>query len=302
MSTSDLPRDLHAVAVIGLGGMGAALARAFAAAGHETAVWNRTRSKVDELVEAGAHGYGSAAEAVASSRTTVICVSDYDTVKAILGDIDDFGGRSLINLTSGTSADADKLAEWSAARGARYLDGAILDEPSAIGADGASTVLYSGDRSSFQDDEGLLKALGSGATFLGTDPKQASLFDTVALTMGWSVLNGYLQSAALLRARGIDPQEAVATMVETTTMVAGWIPRYAAQLEDEQYDVLDSSIAGYHAAMGNVVREGDAAGVDVSIPSAWRSLAGRAVVAGDGDLGYGGMIEHFRRDGAGRGH
>ncbi|MFF9818098.1 NAD(P)-binding domain-containing protein [Streptomyces sp. NPDC014006] len=51
------------VAVIGLGGMGRAMARNPVRAGHETAVWNRSAGPAEELAEAGALRVASVAEA-----------------------------------------------------------------------------------------------------------------------------------------------------------------------------------------------------------------------------------------------
>ena len=45
---------MRIVAVIGLGGMGARIARRLLDAGHEVIVWNRTPDKAKPLIELGA--------------------------------------------------------------------------------------------------------------------------------------------------------------------------------------------------------------------------------------------------------
>ena len=54
---------------IGLGAMGAPMARNLLRAGHELAVWNRTPERVAPLVEAGAHRADSPADAASGDAT-----------------------------------------------------------------------------------------------------------------------------------------------------------------------------------------------------------------------------------------
>ncbi len=55
------------VSVVGLGSMGSALARALVGARREVAVWNRTSTKADALVQEGAVAASSVAQAVEAS-------------------------------------------------------------------------------------------------------------------------------------------------------------------------------------------------------------------------------------------
>jgi 3-hydroxyisobutyrate dehydrogenase-like beta-hydroxyacid dehydrogenase len=75
--------------VLGTGRMGSALARAFLKQGHETSVWNRTKSKCEPLARLGAQVAPSVQDAVAASEIIVVNVNDYITSDALLqqGDI-----------------------------------------------------------------------------------------------------------------------------------------------------------------------------------------------------------------------
>ncbi|MFB9640637.1 NAD(P)-binding domain-containing protein, partial [Streptomyces spiralis] len=75
--------DRSPVTVLGLGPMGRALATAFLESGHPTTVWNRTASKADALAARGASRADSVADAVAASPLTIVCVIDYDAVRAV---------------------------------------------------------------------------------------------------------------------------------------------------------------------------------------------------------------------------
>ncbi|MFE0173355.1 NAD(P)-dependent oxidoreductase [Streptomyces sp. NPDC059002] len=284
------------VTVIGLGLMGQALAGAFLRAGHPTTVWNRTASKAEELVAQGAKSAGSVAEAVAAGPLVVVCVSDHDAVRTLLDPLDETAltGRTLVNLTSGTSAQARENAAWAARRGAHYLDGAILAGPDAIGtADGV--VLLSGERSAFAPHESTLTSLGAGTAFLGDDHGLAALYDAAGLVMMWSILNGFLQGAALLGTAGVDATEFTPFITQGIGTVAGWLPGYARQIDDGAYPADDAAIDTHLATMDHLIHESEFLGVNPELPRFIKALADRAVARGHGGSGYAAMIEQFRQ-------
>ncbi|MEV8413286.1 NAD(P)-binding domain-containing protein [Streptomyces niveus] len=101
MSANPTPKP--AVSVIGLGMMGTALAVAFLRAGHQVTVWNRSLSKTGPLAAQGAAPADTAADAVAASPLVVVCLSTYDTVRAVLEPLSgQLTGKTLANLTNGT--------------------------------------------------------------------------------------------------------------------------------------------------------------------------------------------------------
>lgn len=284
------------VTVIGLGLMGRALAEAFMSDGYDTTVWNRTAAKAEPLVARGAKLAGSVADAVAASPLVVVCVSDYDTVHALLDPLGDgaLDGRVLVNLTSGTSQGARETAKWAAGRGGTYLDGAILAAPAGIGtADGL--ILHSGPRAAFDAHEPALKVLGGATTYLGDDHGLSSLYDVAMLGLMWGIGQGFLQGAALLGAAGVDASAFAPFAREGIRTVADWVSGYAEQIDKGVYPALDSSLDTHVASMGHLVHESESLGVSAEFPKFVKSLADRAVAAGRGGEGYATLIEQFRK-------
>jgi 2-hydroxy-3-oxopropionate reductase len=75
------------VAFVGLGIMGAPMARNLLAAGHEVIGVNRSRPAVDRLVQAGGRAGGSLAEAVAAAEVVITMLPDSPDVESVaLGD------------------------------------------------------------------------------------------------------------------------------------------------------------------------------------------------------------------------
>ncbi|RCV48924.1 NAD(P)-dependent oxidoreductase [Marinitenerispora sediminis] len=284
----------EAVTVVGLGLMGQALAGAFLRAGHPTTVWNRTAAKAEPFAAQGARLAGSIGDAVAAAPLVVVCVSDYGAVRELLDPLGAaLDGRVLVNLTSGTSAQARETAEWARHHGADYLDGAILAAPQAIGTADAD-ILYSGPRSAFDPHEPALRALGAGTAHLGEDHGLSSLHDAAVLGLMWGVLNTFLHGAALLRTAGVDAAAFAPLATKGIGTVTGWLAGYAQQVDDGAYPADDSTIDTHLAAMEHLVHESEALGVSAEIPRFFTILAERAVADGHGGSGYAAMIEQFR--------
>ncbi|MFF2554500.1 NAD(P)-dependent oxidoreductase [Nocardia sp. NPDC058058] len=290
MSNNETP-----VAVIGLGLMGQALASAFLAAGHPTTVWNRTPDKAERLAAEGAVIASSVGKALAAGAVTIICLTDYRAVRDLLDDPDvDLTTTTLVNLTSGNSAQARDAARWAEQRGARYLDGAIMAIPATIGT-AEATILHSGPQAVFEEHRHVLETLGA-STYLGADPGLASLYDVAGLTMMWSVLNAWLQGTAMLRTAGVDATTFAPFARQIAAGVADWLPGYADQIDRGDYSATVAALETDARAMEHMVQESELLGVNTELPKLIKAMADRAIAAGHGGEQYPVLIEEFARE------
>ncbi|MGW4131832.1 NAD(P)-dependent oxidoreductase [Amycolatopsis japonica] len=276
------------ISVVGLGLMGTALARAFLKAGHPTTVWNRTAAKADALVAEGARLAPTIGDALGG--VTIVCLTDYSAVRELLGDAG-LDGATLVNLTSGDSAQARETAAWAEKHGARYLDGAIMAIPSSIGTDEA-VILLSGPLPDFD-----LGALGT-VSHLGEDPGLASLYDVAGLTMMWSVLNAWLQGTAMLKTAGVDAATYAPFARQIAAGVADWLPGYAEQIDKGSFPAEVSALETDARAMAHMVEESEALGVNAELPKLIKAMADRAIASGHGGEQYPVLIREFERPGS----
>ena len=116
------------VAVLGLGPMGSALARALLRAGVSTVVWNRSPGRTQLLAADGAVPVTEPDEAVAAADLLVLCLRDHDVARAVLGGVaaSAWAGKVVVNLSSSTPEDGRRSAAWATRRGIDYLNGAIM--------------------------------------------------------------------------------------------------------------------------------------------------------------------------------
>ncbi len=286
--THENAHDRSPVTVVGLGLMGAALARALLDAGHPTTVWNRSPAKADPLVAAGATRAATVAEAVAASPVVVACVLDDAALRHVLDPVAAaLSGRALVNLTSGTPEQARATARWAGEHGADYLDGKILAFPSTVGGPDAF-LLYSGSHAAFTALEPILTTLGS-ATHLGADAGLASLYDLGVLGVMYGVLTGFVHALAVLRADGIAPD----AFLPFATEAMGIMPLedIARQVQTGDYGGREAQLDMQAAYMEHMVAVSDARAIDPAFPRYVRELMRRAIAAGHGGDDFGRLID-----------
>jgi 3-hydroxyisobutyrate dehydrogenase-like beta-hydroxyacid dehydrogenase len=282
------------VTVIGLGLMGAALARAFLKAGHPTTVWNRSAKKAEDLVASGATRAATLTEAIRASPLVVVCVLDHDAVREVLRDVGDaFTGRVFVNLTSETPAQARQTAAWASARGLEYLDGAIMDIPQGVGRSEAM-LLFSGSRAAFTDWQPVLSCLGTG-TYLGADAGLAALYDLALLCIMWSTLSGFFHAAALVGTEQVAATAFTRMATGWLTAVAGFLPRMAEQVDSGEYETDVSTLGISAVGLGHLVHASEEQGLTADVPGPIKALFDRAVAKGHGGHALASLVEVIRR-------
>jgi 3-hydroxyisobutyrate dehydrogenase-like beta-hydroxyacid dehydrogenase len=291
MAGEDAKRD---VTVLGLGAMGSALAGALLAGGARVVVWNRTPGRDGELVARGAVAAGSVAEAVAASRTVVVCLLDHASVHEVLDPVaDELAGRVLVELTNGTPEQARELAGWAARHGAELLSGGIMAVPPMIGTPGAF-VLYSGSRAVFDAQRPLLDLLG-GSVFVGADPGRAALLDLALLSAMYGMLGGVLHAYALVGSGGVAAGEFAPLLARWLDAMSGFVDDAAERIDarDHARGVV-STLAMQAAAYPGLVAASRAQGVDPALIEALGPLMRRRVEDGHGHEDISGVVELLR--------
>ncbi|WP_433697394.1 NAD(P)-dependent oxidoreductase [Nocardiopsis sp. CA-288880] len=284
------------VALVGLGPMGVALGEALLRRGHPLTVWNRTPGRAGALVARGARLAPTAAEAVAAAPVTVVCLKDYATTHEVLGAADGtLRGRTLVNLASGTPAEAREAVDRAAAHGAEYLDGAIMVPPPLVGQPGA-VFLYSGAQEPFDRHRAVLESMGD-PRHLGADPGLAVLYNTALLEMMYTTMNGFLHAAALVGSAGV-------TAARFSELALGWFmpvildasfAQQAPDLDRGHYPGDEGTLEMNLNALEHIVRTSEEQGVHTAQPRLLVEIAEAAVARGHGADNYLAVFEVLRR-------
>jgi 3-hydroxyisobutyrate dehydrogenase-like beta-hydroxyacid dehydrogenase len=286
------------VTVVGLGSMGSALAGAFLTAGHPTTVWNRTASKTEPLVAQGARRAETPVDAIRASPLIIACLTTYeDTIAALEPAAAALAGRALITLNSGSPAGARRMAAWASGHGARFLDGAIKNVPSAVGA--PDTLLYyGGDKTVFDEHLDTLKALGGDTVHLGEETDLAALYEMAVGGTLLPALVGFFQGAALLRTRGLEAETLLPYATKWFEMIISVLPMYTKEIDSGDYSGPAASVDIFHAGAAHDL-ELAAEGVDVDWQLPMHDLVRRAAEAGHGDRSIAVLTELLSVEAAG---
>ncbi len=170
------------VGVIGLGIMGAPMARNLLRAGFPLVVWNRTPARADALVEAGAERAASPRELAERAAVTITMLSDSPDVAEVYRAADGVlagatprcRSRSrereispvLVDMSTIAPRVARELAAEAAAHGAAMLDAPVSGGD--VGAiEGTLSIMVGGDAAALERARPVLEVLGARITHVG---------------------------------------------------------------------------------------------------------------------------------------
>ncbi len=282
------------VSVIGLGLMGAALARALLKGGRAVTVWNRTASRAGPLIAAGATLATNAAGAIAASPITIICVDTYNSAKAFL-DMPEarsaLAGKTIVQLSTGTPQEARASEPWFGSQGATYLDGAIMGYPEHIGtSDGL--VLFAGKEEAYERYKGLLAHLGGHQRYLGPKIGAAAALDFALLTRELGSIIGALHAANICKAEGIGA-DVLASMI-----LKGDAARAAAKvIHDGSYAETGATIRTWAKAAATIRQHARDLGINDEVPGFILDLHERALAQGLGEEDIAAIVKVLRAGG-----
>src|SRR6266478_5094147 len=155
---------------VGLGAMGAHMARSLHRAGLLTGVWNRTSDKAAALAkELGCLAFTSLGELAGNCEAVVICVSADDDVRAVVAGLEPGLNPNMIVMDCSTVG-AGTARDMHAALDA--LGVGFLDCPVSGGVEGARkatlAIMVGGDEPVFARAQPILSALGKTVAHLGS--------------------------------------------------------------------------------------------------------------------------------------
>lgn len=284
------------ISMIGLGQMGAALARAQIAAGREVVVWNRSPARAEPFAREGVKVAGSLEEAIAASDVIIVCVLDYVVTEDLFrdpGSADLLRGKTIVQLTSGTAGDARRLDVFFGSFGAGYLDGAILAYPKDVGKPEAP-VLYSGPKEIFDRVEPALRSFGGGTTYVGEAIGAASTLDAALLSFYYGSMLAFLHGVALTESEDMPRETFVAFAPAVVKLVADTLPLAASQIGRADYRGDQATLDIHAAALRHIARMSLENSTSPEIPEVALRFFERAIEQGHGAGEIAAAVEAIR--------
>jgi len=200
------------LAFIGLGNMGAAMARNLLRAGHRVAVHNRSRAKAEALAADGARFADSPADACRGAEGVITMLPDDAALEQVV--FGEGGIHCPAHISSSTigTAMARRLAAEHARRGEAFLSAPVFGRPEAAEAK-QLLVVVGGPAEVAQRFQPVFDAVGRRTFVAGPEPWQANALKLCGNFMIASMLESFSEAIATLRKANIDPQVFLDAMV-----------------------------------------------------------------------------------------
>lgn len=204
--------SLNKIGFIGTGVMGSSMALNLMKGGYTLAVYNRTKSKAQPLIEKGALWMDTVAE-LAKWADIIITIVGYpkDVEEVYFGDNGIINnarkGSFLIDMTTSKPSLARKIYNEAKVKGLYALDAPVSGGD--VGArDGTLTIMVGGDKEAFDRMVPVFSLLGSTVTLMGgagfgQHTKMCNQISIAATIMGVCEAISYAKKA------GLDPEKVI---------------------------------------------------------------------------------------------
>ena len=213
--TTEPSAQRGAVAFLGLGTMGSAMAANLARAGFAVTGWNRTPGRASELASLGVATAETPAAAAAQADIVVICVSDTPDVEAVLfgpdGVVDGARpGALIIDCSTIAPSGSWDFAARLSEHGLR-----MVDAPVSGGSEGARnatlTIFVGGDEADVEHARPVLTAIGRTITHVGPIGAGQAVKAVNQVILAGTYL-GVAEGIVLAIKAGLDVEQVVAAL------------------------------------------------------------------------------------------
>lgn len=284
------------VTVVGLGQMGSTLAGLLLKAGYHVNVWNRTRSKAEELVRMGAVYEDQLSDAIKKSEITVICVLDYKASRQIMDKPvvkSAIRNKTLIQFTTGSPADAKESEAWAHHNNASYLDGAIQVAPEQM-AKADTTIFTCGSINAYSKSEHVLKVFGGNIKYLGENIGAAAAMDLASLSYLYGSLLGFFHAVRIAETEGFRIDLLGDIIREIAPAFAEFIQYESKVIQSGDFTITQSPLSISMEATERILSASESYQIDTKVPELFTDYFQRANRAGYATEELAALIKVFR--------
>ena len=242
------------ISVLGLGSMGSALAHCLVEKGHDVSVWNRSPEKAEALAQSGAKVCLSADDAVAESDFVLTCIKSHRDTDALVGSLDTpLKGKTLCDMSTGDTVDAERLVSKLTERGADFMLGMINAYPSGIGS-ADTTILTVGHSAAWDRYGDIIRQLGGKSAYVGETPSALAALFAGLFTVRQGFMFGMIYGALVCRKAGIPMQVYSDQIPASLKLVNDYYDLFAKTVPPEEFDKPEASLKVYALAQEDALK------------------------------------------------
>lgn len=199
------------VGFVGLGSMGSAMARNLITAGHTLVVYNRTRSRAEELQPLGAKVAATPGEAASGAEAVITMLADDRALESVV-----FGpgnvleslppGGVHISMSTISVAISRRLAAAHQEKRQHYVSAPVFGRPEAAAA-AKLFIVAAGPANQIERCRALFDALGQKTFLAGEEAPGANLIKLTGNFLITTVIESLAEGFALVRKSGLDANQ-----------------------------------------------------------------------------------------------
>jgi 3-hydroxyisobutyrate dehydrogenase len=195
---------------IGLGNMGNPIVKNLLKAGFPVTVYNRTKGKDAEVVNAGAATAGNPKALAETSDVILIMVSDDNAVKQIFSEENgllstSLAGKLVIDLSTVSPKTSIELAEFCKKENAEFIDAPVSGSVKPA-QDATLIVMAGGEEAAFNKAKPILDTIGKLTLHLGKTGAGSSAKLAINYFLGVT-LQGFAETVLFARNLGVKQQD-----------------------------------------------------------------------------------------------
>jgi 3-hydroxyisobutyrate dehydrogenase-like beta-hydroxyacid dehydrogenase len=199
------------VGFIGIGSMGAGMSLNLIKEGHDLVVYNRTRSRAQEMQNLGAKVADTASEAALGAEALITMLANDRAVQDVMfepGNAIQSLPESATHISMSTiSVDLSRrLAKSHAEKRQNYIAAPVFGRPDAAAA-GKLFIVSAGPAELIEKYHSLFAAMGQRTFVVSTDAPAANLIKLSGNFLTTTVIESLAECIALMRKAGVDPQK-----------------------------------------------------------------------------------------------
>jgi 3-hydroxyisobutyrate dehydrogenase len=287
--------DNTTVAVLGIGIMGAAMARNLLKAGVNVRAWNRSREKAELLAQDRAEVADTPAGATENADFLLTMLSDADVIEEAIGDgVLPALAEDAVWLQTSTVGEEgnEQLAGLAAEAGVVYVDAPVLATKGPA-EEGQLIVLASGPEEVRDRCEPVFGVVGSKTVWLG-EAGEGSRLKLVLNNWIVGILGVLAETVAFARATGVDPAKFLET-IEGGPLGLPYAQIKGKMMVEEHFPTSFSARLARKDA-GLVLAAAEAHGLPMEIAAAVAARFDEAIAAGSGEEDMAAVYEAARPD------
>jgi len=273
------------IGFIGLGNMGQAMARNLLQAGHQVTVYNRTPSRAEPLVAAGARLAETPGDA-SRGETVITMVADDGALEAVA-----FGEGGIVarlpadaihvSMSTIGVALSERLTDAHRQAGQVYVAAPVFGRPEAAAA-AKLFVVAAGPAAALERCKPLFEAIGQRTFAFGDRPATANVVKLSGNFLLASVVEALSEAFALTRKSGIDPHQYL-ELLTSTLFAAPAYKTYGGLIADQRYQPAGFKMPLALKDVRLTLAAAEAAGVPLPIASLVRDQLISGIARGYGE-------------------